>query len=176
MLSAVYTHKFSTARNLANRWKDAPQAETLSSGHTFYRGNVEVGHLYNYLSGPSQIEVGGEHFLLKRQNRVIVFTQNYTLEHDGRTIATAKETKLFFLSNSRISYTVERDSRELTLKNNIWNLRGRQYLVFDGKDRVGVIKHNSDFGADIDLPPKIPLAVQIFIYKLAFIMWQRGIR
>jgi hypothetical protein len=105
-----------------------------------------------------------------------VFTQNYTLEHDGRTIATAKETKLFFLSNSRISYTVNRHSRELTLKDDMWSLRGRQYLVFDGKDRVGVIKHNSDFGADIDLPPEIPLPVQIFIYKLAFIMWQRGIR
>ena len=95
------------------------------------------------------------------------------LERDGRTLATAKETKLFFLSNSRISYTVKRHSRELTLKNNIWSLRGRQYLLWDGQGRVGVIEHDNDFGADIDLPPEIPLAVQIFIYRLAFIMWQR---
>jgi hypothetical protein len=176
MLTAVYTHKQSTGRNLVSLWKGAPRAETLSSGHTFYLGQVEVARLYNYLSGPSQIEVDGEHFLLKRQNRVILFTQHYTLERDGRTLATAKETKLFFLSNSRISYTVERHSRELTLKNNIWSLRGRQYLILDGPDRVGVIKHNSDFGADIDLPPEIPLAVQVFIYKVAFIMWQRGMR
>ena len=134
---------------------------------------MEVARLYNYLSGPTQIEVDGEHFLLKRQKRVILFTQNYTLERDGRTLATAKETKLFFLSNSRIRYTVKRHSRELTLKDNIWRLRGRQYLLLDGRDRVGVIEHDSDFGADIDLPPEIPLAVQIFIYKLAFIMWQR---
>ena len=173
MLSAVYTHKFSTWRNLASLLKDAAPAETLSSGHTFYRGEVEVARLYNYLSSPTQIEVDGEHFLLKRQKRVVLFTQNYTLERDGRTLATAKETKLFFLSNSRIRYTVKRHSRELTLKDNIWRLRGRQYLLLDGRERVGVIEHHSDFGADIDLPPEIPLAVQIFIYKLAFIMWQR---
>jgi hypothetical protein len=173
MLSAVYTHKLSTWRNLVSLWKDAPRAETLSSGHTFYQGEVEVARLYNYLSGPTQIEVDGEHLLLKPQKRVILFTQYYTLERERRTLATAKETKLFFLSNCRISYTVKRHSRELTLKNNIWSLRGRQYLLLDGQDRVGVIEHNSDFGADIDLPPEIPLAVQIFIYKLAFIMWQR---
>ena len=129
MLSAVYTHKLSTWRNLASLWKDAPRAGTLSSGYTFYLGEVEVARLYNYLSGPTQIEVDGEHFLLKPQKRVVLFTQNYTLERDGRTLATAKETKLFFLSNSRISYTVERHSRELTLKDNIWSLRGRQYLL-----------------------------------------------
>ena len=173
MLTAVYTHKLSTWRNLVSLWKDAPREGTLSSGHTFYQGEVEVARLYNYLSGPTQIEVDGEHFLLKRQKRVILFTQYYTLERDGRTLATAKETKLFFLSNSRISYTVKRHSRELTLKDNIWSLRGRQYLLWDGQGRVGVIEHDNDFGADIDLPPEIPLAVQIFIYKLAFIMWQR---
>ena len=173
MLRAVYTHKLSTWRNLVSLWKDAPRAETLSSGHTFYLGEVEVGRLYNYLSGPTQIEVGGERFLMKRQKRVILFTQYYTLERDGRTLATAKETKLFFLTNSRISYTVKRHSRAFTLKENIWRVLGRQYLLLDGQDRVGVIKHNRDFGADIDLPPEIPLAVQIFIYKVAFIMWQR---
>lgn len=173
MLSAVYTHKLSTWRDLVSLWKDTPREGKLSSDHTFYQGEVEVARLYNYLSGPTQIEVDGEHFLLKRQKRVIVFTQYYTLERDGRTLASAKETKLFFLSNSRISYKVGRHSRELTLKSNIWSLRGRQYLLWDGQDRVGVIKHNSDFGAEIDLPPEIPLAVQIFIYKLAFIMWQR---
>src|SRR4029077_3515770 len=171
MLSAVYTHKLSTWRNVASLWQNVARAEMLSSGHTFYRGGVEVARLYNYISGPTQIEVDGEHFLLKRQNRVILFTQYYTLERDGRTLAKAKETKLFFLSNSRISYTAKRHSRELTLKDNIWNLRGRQYLLWDGQDRVGVIEHNSDFGAEIDLPPESPLAVQIFIYKLAFIMW-----
>ena len=176
MLSAVYTHKFSIWRNLASLLKDVARPETVSSGHTFYLGEVEVAHLYNYLSGPSQIEVDGEHFLLKQQKRVILFTQYYALERDGRTLATAKETQLFFLSNSRISYAVGRHSRELTLKNSIWNLSGRQYLLLDGPDRVGVIEHDSNFGAEIDLPPEIPLAVQIFIYKLAFIMWQRGIK
>ena len=174
MLRAVYTHKLSTWRNLVSLWKDAPREGTLSSGHTFYRGEAEVGRLYNYLSGTSQIEVDGEHFLMKQQNRVIIFTQHYTLEHDGRTLGTAKETKLFFLSNSRISYTVDRHSRELRLKYNMWRLLGRQYLLWDGQDRVGVIEHDRHFGANIDLPPEIPLAVQIFIYKLAFIMWQRG--
>lgn len=176
MLSAVYTHKFSTLRNLASLGNDAARAKTISSGHTFYRGELEVGHLYNYQSGPTQIEVEGKHFLVKRQNRVVLFRQYYTLEHDGRTQATAKETKFFFLSNSRISYTVERQSHELILKNNIWNLGGREYLIFAGRDRVGTIKHDSDFGASIDLPREIPLAVQIFIYRLAFIMWQRGHR
>ena len=173
MLTAVYSHKFSVWRNLASQLKSTV-AETLSSGHTFYRGEVEVARLYNYMSGPSRIDVHGEHFLLKRQKRVVLFTQYYTLERDRRTVATAKETKLFFLSNSRISYAVERHSRELTLKNSIWNLLGRQYLLLDGQDRIGVIKHNRSFGADIDLPPEIPLAVQIFIYDVAFIMWQRG--
>lgn len=174
MLSAVYTHKFSLWRNLSSLLKDAARAETLSSGHTFYLGEAEVARLYNYLSGPSQIELDGEYFLLKRQKRVVLFSQHYTLERDGRTLATAKETRLAFLPKSRISYTVGRHSRELTLKNNIWSLRGRQYLLLDGQDRVGVIEHDSNFGANIDLPPEIPLAVQIFIYVLAFIMWQRG--
>ena len=62
MLSAVYTHKFSARRNLASLLKDAPRRETLSSGHTFYLGEVEVARLYNYLSGPSRIEVHGENF------------------------------------------------------------------------------------------------------------------
>jgi len=173
MLRAVYTHKESAARNFVSLWKNVDRAKTLSSGHTFYLGEVEVARLYNYLSGPTQIEVDGERFLLKRQKRVIVFTQNYTLERDGQTLATAKETKLFFLSNSRIRYKVGRHSRELILKDNIWSLLGRQYLLWDGQERVGVIKHDRNFGADIDLPPEIPLAVQIFIYRLAFIMWQR---
>lgn len=176
MLSAVYTHKLSTWRNLASLSKGAAQAETISSGHTFYRGEVEVAHLYNYLSGTTQIEVDGEHFFLKRRNRVVLFTQHYTLDHDGRTLATAKETKMFFRSKSQIRYAVERHSRELTLKCNIWSLRGRQYLILDGQARVGFIEHDSDFGAAIDLPPEIPLAVQIFIFGLAFIMWQRGVR
>ena len=175
MLRAVYTQKFSLLRNLANLLKDPPQVQTVSSGHTFYRGKVEVAHLYNYQSGPSRIEVDGEQFLLKPQKRFIVFTQQYTLEHGERMVATAKETKFFFLSKIDISYKVGRHSRELRLKDNNWKLLGRQYLIFDGEDRVGVIDHNNDFGANIDLPPEIPLAVQVFIYKLAFIMWQRGI-
>ena len=176
MLSAVYTKELSAARNFASLMKGEERAGTLSSSHTFYRGEVEVAHLYNYLSRPSQIEVEGQRFLLKQQNRVIVFTQHYTLERDGQMLANAKETKLFFLSNSRISYKIKRHSRELTLKDNIWSLLGRQYLLWDGQDRVGVIKHNKNFGAEIDLPPDIPLAIQVFIYKLAFIMWQRGTR
>jgi hypothetical protein len=173
MLSAVYTNKRSAGQILATLWKDDARPETLSSVHTFYLGEVEVARLYNYLSRTSQIEVDGEYFLLKRQKRVVLFTQYHTLECDGRTLATAKETKLFGGSKSQISYTVERHSRELTLRSNFWSLRGRQYLLLDGQDRVGVIEHNSDFGANIDLPPEIPLAVQIFMYKLAFIMWQR---
>jgi hypothetical protein len=175
MLSAVYTRKLSIRRTLAIFFKDAAPSETLSSVHTFYLNEVEVARLYNYLSGTSQIEVDGELFLLKRQKRVVLFTQHYTLERDGRTLATAKETKQFFRSKSRISYTVERHSHELTLIPNFWSLSGRQYLLWDGQDRVGVIEHNGDFGANIDLPPEIPLAVQIFIYKVAFIIWQRGI-
>jgi hypothetical protein len=176
MLSAVNTYNLSLGRTLANLWKDAAPAETLSSGHTFYLGEVEVGRLYSYMSGRTQIEVHGKHFLLKQQKRLILFTQNYTLEGDGRTLASAKETKLFFHSNCQISYAVEGHSRELTLKPNFWSLRGRQWLLWDGPDRVGVIKHDSDFGADIDLPPEIPLAVQVFIYGLAFIIRQRGKR
>ena len=48
-------------------------------------------------------------------------------------MATAKETKLFFLSKTDISYNVERYSRELRLKTSIWNLRGRQYQLFADK-------------------------------------------
>ena len=174
MLKAVYTRKLSIRRGLANLWKGVPPAETLSSGHTFYRGEVEVAHLYNYMSGTSQIEVDGDYFLLRRQKRIVMFTQYYTLERDERMVANAKETKLFFASNCRISYAIERHARELTLKSNIWKLFGRHYLLLDGEERVGTIKHQSDFGADIDLPPEIPLTVQIFIFQLAFIMWQRG--
>jgi hypothetical protein len=173
MLSAVYTHKLSIVRNLANRWKGTADAATFSSGHTFYQGEVEVARLYNYLSAPSRIEVKGKHFLLRPHKRVVLFTQDYTLERDGRTVATAKETKLFFHSNSRISYSDKPHSRELTVKSNFWKLLGGQYLVWDGNERVGVIEHDSNFGADIDLPAEIPLPVQIFIYTLAFIMWQR---
>jgi len=174
MLFAVNTYKESAWRNLANVWKDAPRAETLSSVYTFYQGEAEVARLYDYLSGPTQIEVDGEYFLLKRQKRVVLFTQHYTLEREGRMLATAKETIRFFLSKSRISCQVERHPRELTLKSNFWSLRGRQYLLWEGRDRVGVIKHNGALGAEIDLPPKIPLPVQIFIYRLAFIMSHRG--
>jgi hypothetical protein len=171
MLSAVYTYKNSAWRNLTHRLKGV---DTLSSAYTFYAGEVKVAGLYNYVLSPSsRIEVDGEHLLLKRQNRVILFTQYYTLERDGRTLATAKETKSF-QSRSQISYEVDGHSRELTLRVNVWKLRGRQYLLLDGQERVGVIEFNSDFGADIDLPRVIPLAVQIFIFKVASIMWQRG--
>src|SRR5258706_8804653 len=111
MLSAVYTHKFSVLRNLANLLKDAPRADTVSSGHTFFLGEVEVARLYNYQSGPSRIEVDGENFLLKRQKRVIVFAQQYTLARADHLVATARETKLFFLSKTDISYNVKRRSR-----------------------------------------------------------------
>jgi hypothetical protein len=174
MLSAVYTHKFSDSRNLTSRLRGDAEAETVSSGHTFYLDGVEVAHLYNYLSGPSRIEVGGEHFLMKRQKRVVLFTQKYTLKRDDGTVATAKETILWFRSNSRIRYSVERHLHELTLKANIWKMRGGQYRVFEEQDQIGIIEHDSEFGADIALPPEMPLAVQIFICNISFRMSQRG--
>jgi len=174
MLSAIYTHKSSAWRNLASRSVGlVPEEETISSGHTFYQNGAEVARLNNYVSGPSQIEVYGERLVLKRQKFFVLFTQYYTLERDGRLVARAKRTKLLIGSNSRITYGVEGQTRELKLKSNFRSLTGTQYLLLDGQDRVGVIDHNNDFGAEIDFPPEIPLEVQIFIYHIAFIMHHR---
>src|SRR5262245_48216455 len=138
MLRAVYTEKVSVARNLAARLRNAPGEDTLSSGHTFYRDGVEVAHMYNYLSGPSRIEIGNDLFLFKRKNVVVLFTQHYMLEHEGKTVATAKELIMSFYSKSTINCTIESRELNLTLKTNVRNLTGRRYRITDGRDEIGI--------------------------------------
>ncbi|HEY2866621.1 MAG TPA: hypothetical protein VGJ02_05980, partial [Pyrinomonadaceae bacterium] len=74
----------------------------------------------------------------------------------------------------KISFAIEPPIGDLVVKGNLRKLLGREYLIMDGEEWIGNVVYNTDFGADIELPSRIPLAVQIFIFRVAFNMWQRG--
>lgn len=174
MLTAVYTNHRSAAKRLASRLGESKDQNPLFSSHAFYRDGIQVAGMYNYMSGPSRIEVKDGHYLFRRKNAVVFFTQYYMLERDARTFATAKFASRLFDVRSTITSTFEPPLADLTVRCATGDMRGSEYSVTEGRDEVGAIFHDTNLGADIDLSLRIPLALQIFIFRVSFSMTQRG--
>jgi hypothetical protein len=174
MLTAVYTNHLSLGKRLASTLGESKDENPLASSHAFYRDGIQVGGMYNYMSGPSRIEVKSGHYLFRRKNFVVFFTQYYMLERDAQTLATAKESLRFLGSNSKITSAFEPPIADLTVRCTTSNMRGSEYSVTEGREEIGAILHDTNFGADIDLSLRIPLALQIFIFRVSFNMTHRG--
>ena len=174
MLTAVYKNHRSIVKRLASRLGETEDQNPVFSSHAFYRDGKQVAGMYNYMSGPSRIELKDEHYLFRRKNAVVFFTQYYTLERDGRAVATAKESKRLLGSKSTVNFPTEASLGQLTIRSNFKKLLGGEYLVLDGKSWIGNINYDSDLGADIALPTDMPLALQIFLFRVGYNMWQRG--
>ena len=135
MLTAVYTNHLSLGKRLANTLGESKDENPLSSSHAFYRDGIQVAGMYNYMSGPSRIELKSEHYLFRRKNFVVFLTQYYMLERDGQTVATAKESVRFLGSNSKITSTLGPGLGDLTVRCNVKNLRGSRVFCHRGPRR-----------------------------------------
>ena len=173
MLTAVYTNHLSVGLRLARAL--SPDENPLSTSHAFYRDGIQVGGMYNYMSGPSRIEVKSGHYLFRRKKFVVFFTQYYMLERDSQTIATGKYASRLFDVSCKITSAFELPLADLTVRCATSNMRGSEYSVTEGRDEIGAILHDNNFGADIDLSLRVPLALQIFIFRVSFNMAHREI-
>jgi hypothetical protein len=107
----------------------------------------------------------GSRYHLHREGRL---KGPFLLERDGRVIARAVKPSAF------------RDRFEVELNGTTYTLRkpsafSRRFHLFSGEQQIGEIAPVSAFSrrSRVDLPADIPLAMQLFIFWLALLMWKR---
>lgn len=111
-----------------------------------------------------ELTVNGKIYEVYRQGLLGAFV----LESNGAVMATAKKP-----SALRRQFELEHEGKHLTLRAS--SVFGRTFLLLDGKQEVGSITPEGFFTrrAEIDLPLSLPLAVRVFIFWLAVILWKR---
>lgn len=122
-----------------------------------------------FVSGASQLDLDGEIFIFK--SRRGLFTSHMQIERNGMSVASAKFP--FPGSRCQITYEDHKLERELTLRISNRHLRGTQFRLCDSGGEIGKVEHNRD-EAILDLPKDIPLPVQVFIFRLARMLWERA--
>lgn len=96
------------------------------------------------------------------------FSGDFVLEHNGKIVASA--TKPSVLQNR---FEVELPDRRLVLRKlSMWS---RRFGLFDGEKQIGSIYPVGIFTrrSNIDLPGDWPLAIRVFLFWLAFVIWRR---
>jgi hypothetical protein len=96
------------------------------------------------------------------------FSGDFMLEHNGNLVARASKPSA--LQNR---FEVELLNRRLALRQLSW--WNRRFGVFDGEKQIGSIYPLGIFTrrTNIDLPDDWPLAIQTFLFWLAFVIWKR---
>jgi endo-1,4-beta-mannosidase len=113
----------------------------------------------------AQLELEDGTYELYREG---AYRGDFLLEKNGKIVARAAKPSAF-----RGQFEVEVSNRRLVLrKPSIWN---RRFGVFDGEKEIGAIQPLGLLRrrTNIDLPSDWPLAVRIFLFWLAFLMWKR---
>ncbi|MDP9201581.1 MAG: hypothetical protein M3P26_06570 [Gemmatimonadota bacterium] len=97
-----------------------------------------------------------------------LFSGDFLLEHNGKVVARASKPSA--LQNR---FEVELPNRRLVLRKlSVWN---RRFGLFDGEQQIGSIYPLGVFTrrSNIDLPADWPLAIRVFLFWLAFVIWKR---
>jgi hypothetical protein len=111
------------------------------------------------------LEIGEGTYQLYREGQ---FSGDFVLEHNGNVVARARKPSLF------------RNQFEVELPNQLLLLRkltplSRRFGLFDGERQLGSVYPLGIFTrrSNIDLPSDWPLAIRVFVFWLAFVIWKR---
>ena len=111
------------------------------------------------------LEIGEGTYQLYREGQ---FSGDFVLEHNGNVVARARKPSLF------------RNQFEVELPNQLLLLRkltplSRRFGLFDGVRQLGSVYPLGIFTrrSNIDLPSDWPLAIRVFVFWLAFVIWKR---
>jgi hypothetical protein len=113
----------------------------------------------------AEFDLQGSRYRLYREGRL---KGPFLLERDGRLIARAVKPSAF-----RERFEVEVNGAVYTLRKP--SAFSRRFHLFSGEQQIGEIAPVSVFSrrSRINLPADIPLAIQLFIFWLALLMWKR---
>jgi hypothetical protein len=113
----------------------------------------------------AEFDLQGSRYRLYRQSRL---KGPFLCERDGRVIANAVKPSAF-----RERFEIELDGVSYMLRK--LSAFSRRFYLFSGEQQIGEIAPMSAFSrrARIDMPADIPLAVQLFMFWLALLMWKR---
>jgi hypothetical protein len=145
---------------------EAIPTDILSTNFRLQQQNQLLGEVdVSILREKARIELEDGTYELYRERQ---FSGDFVLERNGKIVARA--TKPSALQNR---FEVELPDRRLVLRKvSIWN---RRFELFDGEKQIGSIYPLGIFTrrSNIDLPDDWPLAIRIFLFWLAFIIWKR---
>ena len=93
---------------------------------------------------------------------------DFYIEKDGKVVASATKPSIF-----RNVFQIDLPNHHLTLRKQ--SLLNRRLAVFEGDKQIGSVYPRSIFARrfNIDLPSDWPLASRIFVFWLAFLIWNR---
>jgi hypothetical protein len=145
---------------------EAIPTDILSTNFRLQQQNLLLGEVdVSILREKARIELEDGTYELYRERQ---FSGDFVLERNGKIVARA--TKPSALQNR---FDVELPDRRLVLRKvSIWN---RRFELFDGEKQIGSIYPLGIFTrrSNIDLPDDWPLAIRVFLFWLAFIIWKR---
>jgi hypothetical protein len=145
---------------------EAIPTDILSTNFRLQQQNQLLGEVdVSILREKARIELEDGTYELYRERQ---FSGDFVLERNGKIVARA--TKPSALQNR---FEVELPDRRLVLRKvSIWN---RRFELFDGEKQIGSIYPLGIFTrrSNIDLPDDWPLAIRVFLFWLAFIIWKR---
>ena len=145
---------------------EAIPTDILSTNFRLQQQNQLLGEVdVSILREKARIELEDGTYELYRERQ---FSGDFVLERNGKIVARA--TKPSALQNR---FEVELPDRRLVLRKvSMWN---RRFELFDGEKQIGSIYPLGIFTrrSNIDLPDDWPLAIRVFLFWLAFIIWKR---
>lgn len=113
----------------------------------------------------AEFDVAGGRFRLYREGMA---SGAYVLEQQGSVLARAVKPSAF---QARFELQVGR--RSFTLRRPRW--WRSDFALFEGETQVGSVRRAGAFTRRtlVDLPAELPLAVQVFVFWLALVIWTR---
>jgi hypothetical protein len=111
------------------------------------------------------LEIGEGTYQLYREGQ---FSGDFVLEHNGNVVARARKPSVF-----RNQFEVELPNQLLVLRK--LSPMTRRFGLFDGERQLGSVYPLGIFTrrSNIDLPSDWPLAIRVFVFWLAFVIWKR---
>ena len=113
-----------------------------------------------------EVYITGKKAKFYREN---MFTGDFVLKHDDQIVAKAQKPSAFY------------NRMEITIGENLFVVQpeswfSQSYLVMHNEEQLGVIKKEGWFSnsAIIELPDDWPVALQVFVFLLVVVLWQRS--
>ena len=143
----------------------APQ-RWFSWDFTVSQGSEPVAEIdISWWRDRGELTVQGASFRVSRQG---MMSGDFLLESDRGVMARATKPSMM-----RRLFVVQHEATTYTLRPR--SVLGRTFVLLDGEREVGSITPAGLWSrrANVDLPARIPLAVQVFLIWLTVLMWKR---